>query len=156
MVGQHPAWPRRRPRLPLGFGRNPQWGDRQMVTTTTQPKPARVAAAEHPAQAYLDTIAKAELSWLAPVQGFGTAVIDAWADLIEESAAFYARRIRQDVRTLHAVLHCRTPAELQAIQSDFVQKAIDEYQIAGSRMMVMMEKAAAVPVAGEAGTAKAA
>lgn len=92
-------------------------------------------------QAYLERVAESEMAWLKPLTDFQIAMIEAWADLASEWTSFLASRVRQDVDTQHAILHCRTPAELLQIQSDFYQRAIDSYRAEAGRMTVLMEEA---------------
>ena len=125
-----------------------------MATTKTQKALKQDAADEaaavdeHPSKPLRDGIAEAELAWMKPLGGFGAAAIDCWADMIEESASFVATRIRHDVRALHAVLHCRTPADLQVIQTRFLQQTIDDYQTGAGRMVELAEKSARSLTAG--------
>ena len=104
--------------------------------TQTKPTAAQLT------QDTMNRFAEFELAWLKPMGNFGIAMADAWADLIAESAAFVAARLKQDARTQHAMLHCRTPRELQEIQSAFVQKAIEDYQDETGRMTTLMESTA--------------
>jgi hypothetical protein len=97
--------------------------------------------APHPAQPLIDQAARIELDLLHSVGSFGVAMADAWANLVAEGASFAAERIRQEARTLQAMLHCRTPGDLQRIHAAFVQRAIDEYQAEAGRMTALMDAA---------------
>ena len=55
-------------------------------------------------------------------------------DLMEEWTSFIARRVRQDARIRHEMLHSRDPAQVQKIQSAFFQRAVDEYQQEAARL----------------------
>jgi hypothetical protein len=61
----------------------------------------------------------------APAGRFGTAGVESWAELGSAMASFINERIREDVRTQHAMLHAGSPSELHSIEADFMQKAID-------------------------------
>ncbi|MWD27368.1 phasin family protein [Aquicoccus sp. SCR17] len=57
----------------------------------------------------------------------GRDLLDIWLDIGSELQDFIAERIREDVKTQHRILHCHTPAALQHIQAEFLQKALDDY-----------------------------
>lgn len=59
-------------------------------------------------------------------------------DLMEEWTSFIARRVRQDARTMHEMLHSRDPAQVQKIQSAFFQRAVDEYQQEAARLNAIL------------------
>ena len=89
---------------------------------------------EHPGQAWLDQLGTVELATLKPFGEVGVAVGECWADMVEESARFMADRIKQDVRLVHAMLHCKRAADLQSLQADFLQTMINNYQGEMARM----------------------
>ena len=49
---------------------------------------------------------------LVPFAWLSTAWIESLADLGSEVTSFVADRIREDVKTQHAILHCKSLAEL--------------------------------------------
>ena len=102
---------------------------------------AQTVPAMQVSQAYLDRIAEFEASWFKPMGDFGAAAVEAWAEIAGEWLSFVARRVQQDLRTQSEVLQCRTPAELMAVQSEFVQTAIGAYQAEAERMTALMERA---------------
>lgn len=89
----------------------------------------------------LNHISELELSFIRPLGAFNTAMVDASMNLLEEWTSFVAKRVRQDVRTAHQMLHCRNAAQMQAIQSGFFQQAINEYQGEAARMQTILQKA---------------
>lgn len=89
----------------------------------------------------LERIGDLEMTFIKPLGAFGTAVADAWLDLCEEWTGFVTRRLRQDVRTANAMLHCHNPAELPKIQAAFFQKAMDEYQEEAGRVNAVLQEA---------------
>lgn len=103
--------------------------------------PKAAETAPHPAAPLMDQAAAMELTWLRPLGTFGVAMADAWADLLAETASFLAGRLRQNARTLHAILHSRSPAELQAAQADYVQQVLDEYRDEAARIITLSEGA---------------
>ena len=68
---------------------------------------------------------------------FGTAWIEALSDMGSEVMSFVADRIKEDVKTQHEILHCEDLAELQEIQSRFMQKAIDQYVAETGKLVEM-------------------
>lgn len=69
----------------------------------------------------------AALQPLAPAAWMSTAWIESMADLGSEITSFVADRIREDVKTQHQILHCKSLAELQHIQAQFMQQALNQY-----------------------------
>lgn len=65
---------------------------------------------------------------LSPATWMGTAWLESFADLGSEISSFVADRIKADVQTQHALLHCKTLPEVQHVQAEFLQKAFDQYQ----------------------------
>ncbi|ANT61478.1 hypothetical protein AYJ57_06540 [Salipiger sp. CCB-MM3] len=63
-----------------------------------------------------------------------TAIVDTMLDIGAEMQSFTAERVREDVSTQHAMLHCKTPAELMHIQSAFYQKASEDYRAHWGRL----------------------
>ena len=54
-----------------------------------------------------------------------------WGETLGEVGAewlsFVADRVREDVRTQHELLHAKNAADMQSIQAQFLQKALDDY-----------------------------
>ena len=67
----------------------------------------------------------------------GLAWAESLSDLSSEVLSFVADRIQEDVKTQHKMLHCKNVAELQHIQAEFVQKAIDQYTAESGRLVKM-------------------
>ena len=62
------------------------------------------------------------LSWL------GTKWLETMSDVGSEWLSFIAERVKEDVKTQHALLHAQTLGEVQHIQAKFLQKAMDDYR----------------------------
>ena len=101
-------------------------------------------------QDVLGRIGEMELTFIAPMAAFGTAMADAWLDLCDEWTGFVTRRLRQDVRTANTMLHCQNPADIPKIQAAFFQKAMDEYQEEAGRVNAVMQDASRKFSAGDA------
>jgi hypothetical protein len=72
--------------------------------------------------------------------GMGTAWVEALSDWNAEVVSFVADRIKEDVKTQHEILHCKNVGELQHIQAQFIQKAIDQYQAETGKLVEMSGK----------------
>lgn len=62
------------------------------------------------------------------LMGMNAAWLESLGDMGAEFTSFLAERIKEDVKTQHEILHCKDVSEVQRIQSDFVKKAIEQYQ----------------------------
>ena len=51
-----------------------------------------------------------------------------------EFTRFVSDRIREDMRTQHAILNCGEPGKLQEIQKDFFDKAVADYTAETGRL----------------------
>ena len=89
--------------------------------------------------------AEAARKMFADLQGSGSdsaarlyiAWMEGLSDLGNEAVQFVAERIAEDVKTQHAILNCKSPAELVAIQRAFLQKALDQYVAEGGKLARM-------------------
>lgn len=64
---------------------------------------------------------------LGPLRWMGTAWFEAMADMNSEVVNFVADRIKEDVKTQHELLHCKSAEELQKAQLTFLDKAYKQY-----------------------------
>lgn len=71
------------------------------------------------------------------LMGMNSAWLEGLGDISAEVWSFIADRIKEDVKTQHEILHCKDMAELQQIQSRFMQKAIDQYQAETGKIVEM-------------------
>jgi hypothetical protein len=74
------------------------------------------------------------------MMGMGTAWIEAFSDMSAEVVGFVADRIKEDVKTQHEILNCKDPSDLQHIQSQFMQKAMDQYKAETGKLVEMSTK----------------
>jgi hypothetical protein len=54
-----------------------------------------------------------------------------------EVAQFVTERIKEDVKTQHEMLQCKKIGELQHIQVQFMQKAMDQYHAETGKLVEM-------------------
>lgn len=78
-----------------------------------------------------------------PTPWLGNGWMETLADLGTEITTFVAERIKEDVKTQHALLHCKSLAEVQQVQAGFLQKAFDQYQAETGKLVEMSGRMAA-------------
>ncbi|GFE65511.1 phasin family protein [Litoreibacter roseus] len=105
-----------------------------MVNKPETQKPAK-------SDAPLSALAQLQEAGFGNMLGLSTAWMEALNDMGAEMATFVAERIREDVKTQHEILHCKNVAELQHIQAQFVQKAMDQYQAETGKLVEMSTQA---------------
>lgn len=89
----------------------------------------------------LAAISKLQEAGLGNMLGMSTAWFEAMGEMSAEVASFIADRIKEDVKTQHEILHCKNVADLQHIQAEFIQKAIDQYQAETGKLVEMSKNA---------------
>lgn len=90
-------------------------------------------------QAAADQVAAMQQASLQALNTMGAGWVEKMSDLSAEWVRFTSERFQQDVALQHKLLHCRTPAELQAVQSEFFQAAIDRYTEEAGRMVALTQ-----------------
>lgn len=73
--------------------------------------------------------------------GMGIAWMETIGDMNAEFIGFVADRIKEDVKTQHEMLHCKTAADLQHVQAQFIQTAIEQYQVETCKLVALGNKA---------------
>lgn len=58
----------------------------------------------------------------------GGTVLQTFATAQKEWAEFVDRRVREDIAAMRQLMQCQSPAELHRVYSDYVTKAIQQYQ----------------------------
>lgn len=89
----------------------------------------------------LAAISKLQEAGLGNMLGMSTVWFEAMGEMSAEVASFIADRIKEDVKTQHDILHCKNIADLQHIQAEFIQKAIDQYQVETGKLVEMSKSA---------------
>lgn len=74
------------------------------------------------------------------MMGMSAAMMEAFSDLSAEVIGFMADRIKEDLKAQHEILHCKDVGELQHVQAQFIQKAIDQYQAETGKLVEMSSK----------------
>lgn len=99
----------------------------------------------------LAAISKLQEAGLGNMLGMSTAWVEAVGEMSAEVASFVADRIKEDVKTQHEILHCKNVADLQHIQAEFIQKAMDQYQAETGKLVEMGKKAFTPETNGDTG-----
>lgn len=97
-------------------------------TSDTRPDPANAAIS---AMSELQKTGFGSLAWM------GTAWLENLSDVGAEVMEFVAERVREDVKTQHELLHAKDVAEMQHIQAQFMQKAVDQYAAESGKLVEM-------------------
>ncbi|GEM_PF-3453059 len=84
------------------------------------------------------TIARVEQAGLGPL-----AWLEFLSDFNSEVLSFLAERVREDVKTQHAILHSKDPEEMRHLQAEFLQTAIDQYTAETGKLVEMGQDAIA-------------
>jgi hypothetical protein len=71
------------------------------------------------------------------IMGANSGWLESLGDMGAEAMSFVVERIKEDVKTQHEIMHCKDVAEIQHIQSRFVQNAIDQYQAETGKLVQM-------------------
>ena len=87
-----------------------------------------------------DAIAHWQAAGLGALNWFGPATIERMNDMGAEWMGFVAERVREDVALQHALLHAKSPAEVQSVQMAFLQKALDQYSAETGKMIELGAK----------------
>lgn len=87
-----------------------------------------------------DPMAAMQQAGFQALNGMGAGWVEKMSDLSAEWVRFTSERFQQDVALQHKLLHCKTPAELQAVQAEFFQTAINRYTEEAGRMVEMTQK----------------
>ena len=102
-----------------------------------KPNPKTAAKGEAP----LDALAQLQEAGFGNMAGMSTVWMEAMSELGAEMVSFVADRIKEDVKTQHDILQCKNVAELQHVQAQFIQKAMDQYQDETGKLTEMSAKA---------------
>lgn len=65
-----------------------------------------------------------------------------WSDLGAEVMQFASSRMEQDIEAQKAMLACKSPQDLQKVQSQYFSKALEDYRAQIQRAMEVMSGAA--------------
>ncbi|MEJ8561966.1 phasin family protein [Yoonia sp. GPGPB17] len=98
---------------------------------------ADTTASTDPVAMGQDLMKQIEDAGLGPMRWLGAAWFEKMADMNGEVISFVADRIREDVKTQHALLHCKTTEEVQKTQVAFLEKAYAQYTEETGKLLKM-------------------
>ena len=70
----------------------------------------------------------------------GTAWLEAMSEVGSEVVKFIAARIQEDVKAQHNILHSNNAAEMQKVQAEFLQKAMEQYTAETGKIVEMSKE----------------
>lgn len=73
------------------------------------------------------TVREIENAGLGSLAWMGPAWIEAMSNIGTEALSFFADRVREDVKTQHELLHCKTVQEVKDVQAKFMERAYTQY-----------------------------
>lgn len=79
------------------------------------------------------------------MQGFGANWFEMAAEMGREMSTFATARLKLDVEAQNALLHAKGIAEVQKIQTQYLQKAMTDYSSEMAKLLEMMTRTAAAP-----------
>ena len=97
----------------------------------TSPPESNAATSALQAVTELQKAGFGSLAWM------GTTWLEQMSDLGSEWMSFVADRIKEDVKTQHQILHCRNIEEVQKVQAQFIQTAVEQYRDETGKMVEM-------------------
>lgn len=106
---------------------------------------AKDQPADSNAAPMLDFIRHLQETEFPALPGVGKQWMETMSDMGSQLLTFMSARVQQDVQTQHALLHAKGVAEVQHIQAQFVQKAMNDYIDEMARLMAMGKHAVPVP-----------
>lgn len=103
----------------------------------TKPTPKRKTDATG---TMINAMANWQAAGLGALNWFGASTIERMSDMGAEWMTFVAERVQEDVALQHALLHAKSPAEVQQLQMRFLQKAMDQYSAETGKMIELGSK----------------
>ena len=89
----------------------------------------------------LNILSQLQNAGFGSMMGMNTAWMEALSDMSAEVAGFVAERIKEDTKTQHEIMQCKNATDLQHVQAQFVQKAMDQYHEETGKLVEMGTKA---------------
>jgi hypothetical protein len=74
---------------------------------------------------------------LGNLMGMNSEWFEAIGKMQAEVARFIANRLEDDVKTQQQLLQCKTVSDLQHVQAQFIQRAMDQYQEETGKLVEM-------------------
>ncbi|NBD31095.1 MAG: hypothetical protein GVY31_13790 [Alphaproteobacteria bacterium] len=77
---------------------------------------------------------------LGAMNNMGAGWMEAMSDMGSEWLHFLSERVAKDVDFQHKLLHAKSPQDIQKIQSEFFQAAVDDYANETGKMVQLSRK----------------
>lgn len=97
-------------------------------------------AAEDPALPGAEALARLQQAQLASLGWLGTDWAARMQEIGQEVADFVAARIQEDMKTQHALMNCKSPAEVQEVQLAFLTRAFEDYSAETGKLVEMTQQ----------------
>ena len=107
------------------------------MTNKSQTQSPKSATSTEP----LGVLAQFQEAGFGKMMGMNAAWMEAFSDWSAEMVDFAAERIKADVKTQHDILQCKNAADLQHVQAQFMQRAMDQYHAETGKLVAMGNKA---------------
>ena len=65
----------------------------------------------------------------------GSRWAESMSDFGSEAVSFVAERVREDAKTQHQILQCKSFSEVQAVQLAFLERAFNQYTVETGKML---------------------
>ncbi|WP_417673497.1 phasin family protein [Pseudodonghicola sp.] len=95
------------------------------------------AAMKDASQAVNDIMAQYQKMGLNALTLMGGDLVERLSDMGSEVLDFVTKRVKEDVELQHKLLHCRDLNEMQHLQGEFLQRAINSYTDETGKMFEM-------------------
>lgn len=79
------------------------------------------------AQVMADLMAQYQKMGVNAMSLMGGDWMERMSDMGAEMLKFYTQRVQEDVELYHKLLHCKSLGEMQELQGEFLQRAINRY-----------------------------
>jgi len=98
-------------------------------------------AVKDAAQAMADLMAQYQKMGMNAMALMGGDWMERMSDMGAEMLQFYTQRVQEDVELYHKLLHCKDLGEMQEIQGEFLQRAINRYTEETGKIIEMSKAA---------------
>lgn len=106
-----------------------------MAAKSTKQAPKSASTAQVPSE-----IMALQDAGFGNVMHISTAWLEQFSDMGAEVLGFVADRIKEDVKTQHEILHCKSVADLRHIQFEYFQRAMDQYKAETGKLVEMSQR----------------
>lgn len=109
-----------------------------MATAKTEKKGDAIGDA---AQVMADLMAQYQTMGVNAMSLMGGDWMERMSDMGAEMLQFYTQRVQEDVDLYHKLLHCKSLGDMQEVQGEFLQRAINRYTEETGKIIEMSKTA---------------